>query len=237
MLTVSADCEKIFNQEWKLNAHKKGHIKYTCDQCEKGFQYESIKDIHTKVTHINAKLFCHFYNNDKECPKEQECVFLHKTSGPCRYMEKCERENCMYEHHSVDERNGDSERETNENNDDVNAIDVKDDEDDEGNEDISEKQYDDQDQINNEKDAINNEEPDGDNVEDSDQTFCNPSQSEEEESLTCEFCKYDAPNKEKLVKHTFEKHSVTGKWICFSCKDEFNSRKFFNSHKYHGCGS
>ena len=76
---------------------------------------------------------------------------------------------------------------------------------------------------------------------DTEKTFCNPSQSvdntEVEESLKCEFCQYEAPNKEKLEKHTFEKHSVKGKWICFSCKDEFNARKFFNSHKYHGCGS
>ena len=92
------ECEKSFDQVWKLNAHKKVHEKYACEKCEKSFQYESIKDIHNKVTHNNVKLFCHYYNNDKECPNDQECVFLHEVSGPCRYMEICERENCMYQH-------------------------------------------------------------------------------------------------------------------------------------------
>ena len=56
------------------------------------------------------------------------------------------------------------------------------------------------------------------------------------ENLRCNFCNYDAPDKQKLEKHTFEKHSVKG-YICIGCKNEFDSRKRFNSHKYHGCGS
>ena len=31
------DCEKSFNEEWKLNAHKKSHAVHYCDHCEKSF--------------------------------------------------------------------------------------------------------------------------------------------------------------------------------------------------------
>ena len=44
------------------------------------------------------------------------------------------------------------------------------------------------------------------------------------ENLRCNFCNYDAPDKQKLEKHTFEKHSVKG-YICIGCKDEFDSWK------------
>ena len=80
---MCTECEKSFDKEWKLNAHMKVHQKYSCEKCEKSYQYESIKDIHIKVTHYNVKLFCHFYNNEKDCPNDQECVFLHEVSGPC----------------------------------------------------------------------------------------------------------------------------------------------------------
>ena len=92
-------------------------------------------------------------------------------------------------------------------------------------------------------DTVNVDEPDGEDVDDSEKTFLNPSQSdektEEEELMRCEYCNYDAPNKQKLVKHTFQNHSIKGKWICFGCKEEFDTRQYFNSHnyKYHGCGS
>ena len=63
---MCTECEKSFDKEWKLNAHMKVHQKYSCEKCEKSYQYESIKDIHIKVTHNNVKLFCHYYNNEKD---------------------------------------------------------------------------------------------------------------------------------------------------------------------------
>ena len=29
------ECERNFDEEWKLNAHIKIHKKYNCDQCDK----------------------------------------------------------------------------------------------------------------------------------------------------------------------------------------------------------
>ena len=71
---------------------------------------------HKKVEHENLKLFCHFYNNGKDCPNNDNCVFLHEESGPCTYMESCERELCMYEHEeeSDDEESDNGENEEDE---------------------------------------------------------------------------------------------------------------------------
>ena len=62
-------CDKRFSEEWKLNAHMKSHKKYPCDKCEKTFRYESLKEKHIKIKHEQVKLYCHFFNNKKNCPK------------------------------------------------------------------------------------------------------------------------------------------------------------------------
>ena len=71
-------CNKEFNEEWKMSAHRKIHTKYQCDQCEKSFQYLDIKKKHILVTHEKTKLYCHFFNNRKTCPYDDRCVFLHE---------------------------------------------------------------------------------------------------------------------------------------------------------------
>ena len=82
---------------------------------------------------------------------------------------------------------------------------------------------------------------DVDNLE---MTFQNPSPTQEinveteiEETLVrCELCNFETANKERMKRHTFEIHSVKGKYVCIQCKYEFETRKQFNSHNYHGCG-
>jgi hypothetical protein len=51
------ECEKVFNEEWKLNAHKRRHKTFNCNQCSKTFK---TRDIIRK--------------NKKKCPYENECV-------------------------------------------------------------------------------------------------------------------------------------------------------------------
>ena len=91
-------CEKCFNEDWKLSAHNKTHKVYSCNQCTNSFKYEELKDKHVKIAHENVKLFCHFFNNYKDCPYEEKCLFLHEPSGKCKYGKICERTNCMFEH-------------------------------------------------------------------------------------------------------------------------------------------
>ena len=79
-------------------------------------------------------------------------------------------------------------------------------------------------------------EADVDNLE---MTFQKPSQEnniESEISVKCDLCNFETTNKERMKRHSFENHSVKGKYICIQCKREFDTRKYFNSHNYHGCG-
>ena len=197
-------CEKKFNEEWKLCAHVKTHVNYKCDQCSKTFRYLDVMDKHTQISHGNLKLYCHFYNNMKTCPFDEECVFLHEDAELCRYGVLCERIYCMFRH------------------DDVGKSMVA------------------KDSVWNVEETIENddekEEAEVDNLE---MTFQNPSQEnniESEISVKCDLCNFETTNKERMKRHSFENHSVKGKNICIQCKHEFDTRKHFNSHNYHGCG-
>ena len=89
-------CDRNFNEKWKLTAHMKSNLVYSCDHCERTFMSQDIKEKHIKISHQNEKPFCYFYNNDLECPHDAQCIFLHENSGSCKYGKRCEREKCMY---------------------------------------------------------------------------------------------------------------------------------------------
>ena len=91
-------CNRIFNEEWKMNAHVKTHKQYECDHCSKTFKYLELKEKHTKISHENVKIYCYYYNNNKICPYNQECIFLHEESMSCKYGNLCERLLCMFKH-------------------------------------------------------------------------------------------------------------------------------------------
>ena len=57
-----------------------------------------IKPENKEVT--QTPIFCHFFNNDKECRYKEKCKFLHKTSPQCRRKNMCNRTNCMYRHNN-----------------------------------------------------------------------------------------------------------------------------------------
>ena len=68
-LVIKCDvCKKIFDEEWKLNAPKKNHNTYKCDQCDRIFSSQDIKQKHKEIFHENVKLYCHYFNNEKDCP-------------------------------------------------------------------------------------------------------------------------------------------------------------------------
>ena len=83
-----------------MNAHLKRHRENSCPHCERTFRYEDILEKHIKIAHEGTKLYCHFFNNEKICPFEQDCIFLHEHSTQCIYEKLCERNNCMYKHSS-----------------------------------------------------------------------------------------------------------------------------------------
>ena len=79
---VEEECEKSFKDEDNLQQHKdKMHEKFECDECEKVFGYESVLENHKETAHENAELFCHYFNNNKYCPFEDHCIFVHEESA------------------------------------------------------------------------------------------------------------------------------------------------------------
>ena len=92
--------------------------KYKCEACDKTFKYLEIKKKHVLIQHENTKLYCHFYNNQKTCPYEDECIFLHEDAKFCKYDQLCERNFCMYKHKSNAESKKDEENDELENKDD-----------------------------------------------------------------------------------------------------------------------
>ena len=225
--TKCNECSRMFDEEWKLKAHIKTHISYSCENCGKNFKSEDVLSKHKLIAHENHKLFCHYYNNQKECPFGDDCIFLHEDSSVCKYRKSCERINCMFKHEidSIDANEGCKDDE--DNNPDENIFDVE--------------------ECNENDESDNDETVDSDVKAVSDLTFCNPSladevfpviEEKEEEPilLTCELCIFTTNDKRRFERHQFENHSVKGKYICIQCKEEFDKRKQFNSHNYHGCG-
>ena len=186
---------------------------------------------HIKIVHENVKLYCTYFNNQQECPHDQECVFLHEESEMCRYGKGCERNNCMFKHNSAT------------------SEDAADDEDNEMDELIVNV-------VENEKDEVNDIEEKNDiiDIDESEETFCNPSQTEvlvddevrnvdvdenadpnKHDVMKCDQCNFEITDKQRFERHKFEIHSVKGKYVCSGFHEEFDTRKWFNSHNYRGC--
>ena len=93
------ECGKNFKDEEMLKLHKeKWHEKFECDDCEKVFRYEALLEKHREAAHENIELFCHYFNNDKDCPFDENCIYIHEESGNCKYGNNCERTMCMFKH-------------------------------------------------------------------------------------------------------------------------------------------
>ena len=114
------ECEQKFKTQEKLEDHKSQyHAKYECDECEKVLRYEAILEKHVEAVHEDITLYCHYYNNEKECPFDDECIYKHEESDRCKYDSICERKLCMFRH---EEKKGDD----NENTDDEDRDDEED---------------------------------------------------------------------------------------------------------------
>ena len=76
----------------------KNHNKFECDACDKNFSSEDLLGKHVKVRHENVKWYCHLFNNGKDCPHGDKCIFLHESSVQCKYGRLCEGNFCMFKH-------------------------------------------------------------------------------------------------------------------------------------------
>ena len=57
-------------------------------------------------------IFCHYYNNDKECPYDDQCIYAHEESPDCKFGKGCERIKCIFQHEESDESEGEDENES-----------------------------------------------------------------------------------------------------------------------------
>ena len=113
-------CSYVAFHNRDLNRHKHvmHKIPFNCFRCGSEFDDKSSLLLHIKTNHRPSKyfyptnpekkevtqtpVFCHFFNNDKECHYKEKCKFLHKTSPQCRRKNMCNRTNCMYQHNTQD---------------------------------------------------------------------------------------------------------------------------------------
>ena len=202
-------CQRLFNEEWKLCAHGKSHGGIQCDMCEKNFGSEEILGKHVLIAHEKVKLYCHFYNNEKECPHGIKCIFLHEHSNQCKYGKMCERNNCMFKHE-------------------VNIVD---------DEEAEKDEIDDTDKVGDEIWDLNHSEAvievtESENVDGAEATFIYPSQTkeiecEEGDLFICGVCKHEATTKHELRHHEDEAHN----W-CWVCDKQFETKRDFKVHHY-----
>ena len=181
-------CDKEFSEEWKLRAHVKTHSNFKCEKCEKTFVNLDIKKKHVLISHENVRLYCHFYNNDKTCPFDDKCIFLHQDSKFCRYDELCERDFCMFKHIKKNENGCDYQEEEND------IIEIR-----------SDFGEDDQ------EDDIDEHE------ETANKTFINPTQVDTydgELRIKCESCDFRAMSKSEVNNHRTASHNWCS--FCFS---------------------
>ena len=55
--------------------------------------------IHTQVHSSEVLKFCHYFNNEKNCPYDKlGCKFLHQHAERCYFGEKCKNKLCQFKH-------------------------------------------------------------------------------------------------------------------------------------------
>ena len=91
-------CDLLFTSEKQLTTHQEKHGNFACEKCDKIFSFEGVLEKHITAVHGEMKIFCHYYNNNKECPFKSECIFSHSQSKECVYGNECERFYCMFRH-------------------------------------------------------------------------------------------------------------------------------------------
>ena len=61
-------CKQCFKSETDLDTHKITHGNFVCGQCDCKYDIEGQLDKHVSAVHGKNKIFCHYHNNEKDCP-------------------------------------------------------------------------------------------------------------------------------------------------------------------------
>jgi hypothetical protein len=100
------ECDKLFDDKWKINANKKNHKKHKCDVCSKTFQ---------DIMKNHKKMFMQMLNCIVitlimiKTAHADESIFINEDSELCRFGKICDRINCMFKHNIVSEEVSDEE--------------------------------------------------------------------------------------------------------------------------------
>ena len=214
-------CGRTFDEDWKMNAHMKTHNNYNCGQCEKSFKNVELLKKHSKITHENLKMYCHYYNNSKTCPFKEECLFLHVEAPICKYGKLCERMFCMFKHvPETDEEHGDVEEIIE--NDVVNSV-----------TEVMEESIVMEEAIVIEEESriVDIDDPDDTEHDDdvSNATFLNPSQDDKlpsAKNFKCEMCNFFSSTRPGINDHKVNNHN----W-CSLCYSSFSSQNNLKKHR------
>ena len=101
-----------FKCENQLSVHSQKHEIFTIQECDCEFNFEGLLEKHSKAVHGRMKMFCDYYNNDKECPYDIQCVYAHEESPDCMFGKGCERIMCMFQHEDSYESDNDDDNES-----------------------------------------------------------------------------------------------------------------------------
>ena len=139
------------------------------------------------------KIFCYYFNNDYDCPYDDQCVFAHDESSACKFGQQCERIMCMFKHDGRDVSDDEDENENDEES-----------EDESGDEDEDEKS--------NGKDLvkITDLEPSLKKVEEA-MKKVNVLMQKNTSLLKCDLCEFEARNSNGLTMHKKSKHTDKSK--------------------------
>jgi len=181
------ECGKTFRSENQLDIHKKKHIRFECEDCECEYRYEGLLEKHNQAVHRNVKIFCHYFNNDKDCPFDDQCIFAHDEAPACKFGGGCERILCMFQHED-DEESEDEDNNQDEDNDDEEDV----------NESIDEENV----------ISIDDIEPSMRKVEEAMEKV---NQLLKQQKLKCDVCEFQAKNMNGLNMHNKAKHTDNSK--------------------------
>ena len=101
-----------------LTLHQKIHGNFKCEKCDCEYDVLDLLEKHVSAVHGQMKIFCHYFNNDKECAFEGRCIFAHEESPECKFGQQCERTMCMFVHESRDVSDSEEESDSDETGDD-----------------------------------------------------------------------------------------------------------------------
>ena len=96
-------CDGTFDLRWKLENHLKEEHEtrkeFKCDICSKEFVMKWRLNRHVRAHSDIDQKFCHYYNNEKNCPYEEVgCKFQHEQSEMCNSGRMCKSYLCQFRH-------------------------------------------------------------------------------------------------------------------------------------------